>query len=153
MSRHTNPYSLTLFLIEHNIRVLFSAAYKKADGIKVDGKRLVVDYERGRTQKTWLPRRLGGGKGDTRKTREAKSVIEEREIASGFGGGYEDRDRERSGSRDRRQDSYRNGGGNDRDRRESSGGFRDNRGGGGGFGGGLVFIRFRHLICIFLHLF
>lgn len=36
-----------------------SAAYKKADGTKIDGRRVVVDYERGRTQKTWLPRRLG----------------------------------------------------------------------------------------------
>lgn len=29
--------------------------------MKVDGRRLVVDYERGRTQKSWLPRRLGEG--------------------------------------------------------------------------------------------
>lgn len=38
---------------------LFSEAYKKADGMKIDGRRVVVDYERGRTQKSWLPRRLG----------------------------------------------------------------------------------------------
>uniref|UniRef100_A0A1I7WUN0 DUF569 domain-containing protein n=1 Tax=Heterorhabditis bacteriophora TaxID=37862 RepID=A0A1I7WUN0_HETBA len=37
-------------------------AYKRADGTKVDGRRLVVDYERGRTQKSWLPRRLEGNR-------------------------------------------------------------------------------------------
>lgn len=42
-------------------------AYKRADGKKVDGRRLLVDVERGRTVKGWLPRRLGGGLGNTRK--------------------------------------------------------------------------------------
>ena len=38
---------------------LFLAAYKHADGKKIDGKRVVVDVERGRTVKSWNPRRLG----------------------------------------------------------------------------------------------
>lgn len=37
----------------------FLAAYKHADGKKIDGRRVVVDVERGRTVKGWLPRRLG----------------------------------------------------------------------------------------------
>ncbi|KAI8853382.1 hypothetical protein BC829DRAFT_344571, partial [Chytridium lagenaria] len=40
-----------------------TAAYKDADGIKLDGRRIVVDVERGRTVKGWRPRRLGGGLG------------------------------------------------------------------------------------------
>ena len=40
---------------------LFLAAYKHADGKKIDGKRVVVDVERGRTVKSWKPRRLGNG--------------------------------------------------------------------------------------------
>lgn len=44
-----------------------SAAYKHADGKKIDGKRVVVDVERGRTVKSWKPRRLGGGLGGTRR--------------------------------------------------------------------------------------
>lgn len=36
-----------------------SAAYKYADGKKIDSKRVVVDVERGRTVKSWRPRRLG----------------------------------------------------------------------------------------------
>jgi U1 small nuclear ribonucleoprotein len=42
------------------------AAYKEADGKKIDGKRIVVDYERGRTSKSWRPRRFGGGRGFSR---------------------------------------------------------------------------------------
>ncbi|GAA5877317.1 hypothetical protein JCM8547_003832 [Rhodosporidiobolus lusitaniae] len=39
------------------------AAYKDADGLKLHGKRLLIDVERGRTVKGWKPRRLGGGLG------------------------------------------------------------------------------------------
>lgn len=35
------------------------AAYKHADGKKIDGRRILVDVERGRTVKGWRPRRLG----------------------------------------------------------------------------------------------
>ncbi|KAK6311319.1 hypothetical protein J4Q44_G00169830 [Coregonus suidteri] len=43
------------------------AAYKHADGKKIDGRRVLVDVERGRTVKGWQPRRLGGGLGGTRR--------------------------------------------------------------------------------------
>ena len=36
-----------------------AAAYKYADGKKIDGRRVLVDVERGRTIKGWRPRRLG----------------------------------------------------------------------------------------------
>lgn len=49
---HKNP-SLSLSFS------LVTAAYKHADGKKIDGKRVVVDVERGRTVKSWKPRRLG----------------------------------------------------------------------------------------------
>lgn len=39
--------------------ISISAAYKHADGKKIDGRRVVVDIERGRTVTGWLPRRLG----------------------------------------------------------------------------------------------
>jgi len=39
------------------------AAYKDADGLKIKGKRVLIDVERGRTVKGWKPRRLGGGLG------------------------------------------------------------------------------------------
>lgn len=78
-----------IFLINY-----FIAAYKKADGLKIDGRRVVVDYERGRTQKTWLPRRLGGGKGDTRRTRSSRKPEEKRDEE------FNDRDRDRDRRRD-----------------------------------------------------
>ena len=40
-------------------RIYPSAAYKYGDGKKIDGKRVLVDVERGRTVKGWLPRKLG----------------------------------------------------------------------------------------------
>ncbi|KAI8542410.1 hypothetical protein RHMOL_Rhmol08G0136900 [Rhododendron molle] len=42
------------------------AAYKQADGKKLDNRRVLVDVERGRTVPNWRPRRLGGGLGTTR---------------------------------------------------------------------------------------
>jgi U1 small nuclear ribonucleoprotein len=41
-------------------------AYKSGDGKKLEGRRVVVDVERGRTVPGWQPRRLGGGLGSTR---------------------------------------------------------------------------------------
>lgn len=83
---------------------VFSAAYKKADGVKVDGRRLIVDYERGRTNKSWLPRRLGGGKGDTRKTREPRTRdSREPDDLSSRSRDYRD---DRSRDRDRYDDRY-----------------------------------------------
>lgn len=43
------------------------SVYKHADGKKIDGRRVLVDVERARTVKGWLPRRLGGGLGGTRR--------------------------------------------------------------------------------------
>ena len=47
--------------------IVVTAAYKHADGRKIDGRRVLVDVERARTVKGWRPRRLGGGLGGTRK--------------------------------------------------------------------------------------
>lgn len=41
-------------------------AYTGGDGRRIDGCRVLVDIERGRTVKGWKPRRLGGGLGRTR---------------------------------------------------------------------------------------
>jgi len=49
----------------------------RANGRKVDGRRVVVDYERGRTKQEWVPRRLGGGKGDKRRDRDTERLIRE----------------------------------------------------------------------------
>ena len=41
-------------------------AYRAADGMRIEGREIVVDVERGHTVPTWLPRRLGSGLGGTR---------------------------------------------------------------------------------------
>lgn len=124
-------------------------AYKDADGRKINGRRILVDVERGRTVKNWKPRRLGGGLGGTRigseeqnmkfSGREPPRTGPGSEQRGGAGGGRADRDRgARGGDRggDRRggdrggsarerggdRDRRAGGGGGDRDRRASRGG-------------------------------
>jgi len=84
------------------------AAYKHADGKKIDGRRVLVDVERGRTVKGWLPRRLGGGLGNTRKGGADVNVRHSGRDDRG-------RDRSRERDRDRRRDRSRS-----RDRRKRS---------------------------------
>jgi len=92
----------------------FIAGYKHADGKKIDGRRVLVDVERGRTVKGWLPRRLGGGLGGTRKGGDNQNV---RSSGRDDGRG-ERRRRSRSGSRGR---------GGDRDRKPRRSRSRDRK--------------------------
>eukprot|EP01083_Nonionella_stella_P306153 1071036_1 len=86
------------------------AAFQRADGHKLRGRRIVVDVERGRTVKNWVPRKLGGGLGGSRRGgKEVNTRYSGREDASKEDDG-KDRDRDR---RDR-------DGGRDRDRRDRS---------------------------------
>jgi len=51
-------------------------AYRRAAGLEISGRRVVVDVERGRTVKGWLPRRLGGGLGgESRAARPSKREL------------------------------------------------------------------------------
>ncbi|KAG0740350.1 hypothetical protein G6F57_004259 [Rhizopus arrhizus] len=46
---------------EENLqKALAESAYKDTDGLKILGRRIIVDVERARTVKGWKPRRLGG---------------------------------------------------------------------------------------------
>ncbi|KAF9933843.1 hypothetical protein FBU30_004239 [Linnemannia zychae] len=96
------------------------AAYKDADGLKIMGRRIVVDVERGRTVKGWKPKRLGGGLGGTR-----IGAPHENQTSSGRDNGHRN-ERSSHGSSDRyggrdsysgsgRYNDYRDGG-RDRDR-------------------------------------
>eukprot|EP00035_Acanthoeca_spectabilis_P007680 m.140731 g.140731 ORF g.140731 m.140731 type:complete len:295 (-) comp14038_c0_seq4:3777-4661(-) len=103
-------------------------AFKRGDGKKVDGRRVVVDVERGRTVKNWLPRRLGGGLGATRRGAPNECIKisgrvdsmssrppEDDRRSSSYRGGYSDRPR--SPPRDRRDDRSRRSSYDDRGRR------------------------------------
>jgi U1 small nuclear ribonucleoprotein len=81
-------------------------AYKHADGIKVDGRNVLVDVERGRTVPDWFPRRLGGGRGPGRVSTRPRQ--KKRKIAHATSGqrgwSYPESKRPRSPTRD----TYRN---------------------------------------------
>ncbi|XP_077390853.1 U1 small nuclear ribonucleoprotein 70 kDa [Festucalex cinctus] len=84
------------------------SSYKHADGKKIDGRRVLVDVERGRTVKGWHPRRLGGGLGGTRRGGADVNIKHSgRDDASR----YDDRplggDRERGERRERSRDKER----------------------------------------------
>lgn len=87
--------------------LLSTAAYKHADGKKIDSRRVLVDVERGRTVKGWLPRRLGGGLGGTRRggpeinVRHSGREDNSREERGERANGDRDRDRDRERERDR----------------------------------------------------
>jgi U1 small nuclear ribonucleoprotein 70kDa len=52
--------------IEYENEEDMKKAYRAADGIRLEGRDIVVDVERGHTVPNWLPRRFGGGLGGTR---------------------------------------------------------------------------------------
>jgi U1 small nuclear ribonucleoprotein 70kDa len=102
------------------------AAYKNADGRKIDGRRVLVDVERARTVRGWRPRRLGGGLGTTRRgapeinsrysgrddrdrsrSRERKTASSPRGFRSSEKGRERDRERDRDRDRDRTFDRSR----------------------------------------------
>ena len=51
-------------------------AYRATDGMRIEGREMVVDVERGHTVPTWLPRRLGGGLGGTRYVADGRNLIQ-----------------------------------------------------------------------------
>ncbi|KAM3922450.1 U1 small nuclear ribonucleoprotein 70 kDa isoform 2-T2 [Leptodactylus fuscus] len=90
------------------------SAYKHADGKKIDGRRVLVDVERGRTVKGWRPRRLGGGLGGTRR---GGADVNIRHSGRDDTSRYDERDRDRERERDRRDRSRDRD--KDRERRRS----------------------------------
>ncbi|XP_028929272.1 U1 small nuclear ribonucleoprotein 70 kDa [Ornithorhynchus anatinus] len=78
------------------------SAYKHADGKKIDGRRVLVDVERGRTVKGWRPRRLGGGLGGTRR---GGADVNIRHSGRDDTSRYDERDRDRERERERRERS------------------------------------------------
>ncbi|KAK9471507.1 putative u1 small nuclear ribonucleoprotein [Dipodascopsis tothii] len=128
-------YAFIVYSREKEMR----AAYKETNGMRINGRRILVDVERGRTVKNWKPRSLGGGLGGRHYTKAAllRSMKDrEREDrrrgvgGRGGGGGGGDRFGGRGGGPGGPGgrgggDRYRDGDRGDRDR------FRDYRDRGG----------------------
>ncbi|KAI3462494.1 hypothetical protein Pfo_019157 [Paulownia fortunei] len=110
------------------------AAYKQADGKKIDNRRVLVDVERGRTVPNWRPRRLGGGLGTTRVGGEEvnqRVSVREQMQSGGISRSEEprvrderDRDREKSHERGRDRERER---GRSRDKSHDRPRDRDHR--------------------------
>lgn len=64
--RHKKPRGYAF--IQFHEKKDMHEAYKRGDNKKIDGRRVLVDVERGRLKKGWLPRRLGGGLGGRKNT-------------------------------------------------------------------------------------
>ncbi|KII70153.1 U1 small nuclear ribonucleoprotein 70 kDa [Thelohanellus kitauei] len=83
------------------------AAYKHMDGKKIDGRRIIVDAERGRVETDWLPRYLGGGLGGHRRVEKQKrSESDSHHTPNDYDNDRESSDRrrdDRRGSRDRKR--------------------------------------------------
>jgi hypothetical protein len=62
--------------VNYNLHFVI-VAIEKGNGRRVDGRRVICDYERGRTKSDWIPRKLGGGRGDTRRDRDEEKMIRE----------------------------------------------------------------------------
>merc|ERR1712232_1470063 len=91
-------------------------AYKQGDGKKIDGRRVMVDVERGRTVEGWLPRRLGGGRGPGRVGKPSKKNQKKQKAPETKDKDKEkdrDKEKDKGGDRDRNRDRDR---GRDRDR-------------------------------------
>lgn len=52
--------------VEYDNEEDMKRAYRAADAMRIEGREVVADVERGHTVPSWLPRRLGGGLGGTR---------------------------------------------------------------------------------------
>lgn len=75
--RHTETNkSMGYAFIEFKERRGAEAAYDRADGRLIDERHVIVDMEKARRDRNWLPRRLGGGKGgESRRNREDEQFI------------------------------------------------------------------------------
>ena len=62
-SNKSKGYAFIEYYEERNAEI----AYSRGNKMKIDGAYVLVDRELARTDRYWLPRRLGGGKGDTRR--------------------------------------------------------------------------------------
>ncbi|KAI8068762.1 hypothetical protein BDF21DRAFT_401625 [Thamnidium elegans] len=95
--------------IEYEREKDMRAAYKDADGLKILGRRILVDVERARTVKGWKPRRLGGGLGgrERKPSSSARASSRDRYSDRKPSGFRDDRKRSRMRSRSRSPKGYK----------------------------------------------
>jgi U1 small nuclear ribonucleoprotein len=131
LTNKSKGYAFIVFEKEASAR----DATREMNNVDIEGRKIITDYERGRSTRSWKPRRLGGGIGGRvdlvkkkQKERQLLVVQEAKGLRGGRGGGRGGRGGTRGarGARDGGRDFGRDGG--------SRGGRFDSgsRGGGGG---------------------
>lgn len=105
ISNKSKGYAFIEFEKEMNAR----DAAKEMNGVEINGRKILIDYERGRTSRNWKPRRLGGGLGgriDMKKKKEKErqmALIQEAKNGRTRGGSRGRGGRGRGGRRDGRE--------------------------------------------------
>lgn len=106
--------------VEYEHTADMKSAYKMAEGRKVEGRRLLVDVERGRTVTGWQPRRLGGGKGGESRAPKPPKDPRRQLVARVVERAQAERERlRREGGRERSGDGDERGGGKEREKERS----------------------------------
>ncbi|XP_065647402.1 U1 small nuclear ribonucleoprotein 70 kDa isoform X2 [Hydra vulgaris] len=123
VKRKPRGYAFVEFEHERDMQ----AAFKHSDGKKIDGRRIVVDVERGRTVKSWRPRRLGGGLGGTRRGGPDDNIRHSGRVDQweSRGGDRGDRDKDRDRERDERRERKRSRSPREKERKERDRSERD----------------------------
>jgi len=125
-------YAFIEFESSHDLK----DAFRRADGRKLKGRRILVDVERGRTVPDWKPRKLGGGLGGTRLGGpDQNRKYSGREETSSRRAGGSERGAGGAGFKERR-DRYRDRDFRDKDRRDRRRERSRSRERGAGGGGG-----------------
>ncbi|CAD8169091.1 unnamed protein product [Paramecium pentaurelia] len=76
-STHDKPRGYAF--IEYESKNSVKSAYKYAVDKRIDGRKVIVDIERGRTILKWRPRYLGGGLGELRRSRSEELLKKTKE--------------------------------------------------------------------------
>lgn len=128
----SNLSTVVIWKVIQRLLFIILGACKYANGKRIDGRRIVADTERGRMQKGWRPRRLGGGLGGESRSKNAPQQQQQQQQSSSHhhssSSHHHHRDsRDDDNDRDNRYKPY--------DRSSRGGGFRGGKPG-IGFGGG-----------------
>lgn len=117
-------YAFVEFSYPDDLKTAYSVMHlspfhtQRMNRMPLDGRNIIVDVERGRTVRKWLPARLGGGLGHTRLSKEERRRLDREKCVWRWGVSSREEERHRRHEEERRRDR-------DRDRRHDRDSYRD----------------------------
>lgn len=117
-------YAFVEFSYPDDLKTAYSVMHlppshtQRMNRMPLDGRNIIVDVERGRTVRKWLPARLGGGLGHTRLSREERRRLDREKCVWCVWVSSREEERHRRHEEERRRDR-------DRDRRHDRDSYRD----------------------------